>query len=243
MAEKLRSWSASTLNERKPSVSAVKPVKVRRADPSGTLETDFLAVEEPLEIRLVSRSEQGVREQTVSITMRTPGREAELAVGFLFGEGIIRQPSDIDRIDKGGPSPNKGGCNIVRVFLTPDSQPSTEQLKRHFYMTSSCGVCGKASIEALAMRNVPSVAGLDLRLSKRSISKLSNRLRSSQSIFDLTGGLHAAGLFDCRGELVRIQEDVGRHNAVDKVIGEEFMLWNIPLSEWILMVSGRTSFE
>lgn len=243
MLEELRSWSASELNERKPSVSAVKPVKVRRADPSSPPETDLLAVEEPLEIRLVSWSDKGVREQTVSITMRTPGREAELAAGFLFGEGIIRQRSDIDRIDKGSASLNKGGCNVVRVFLTPDGQLSTEQLNRHFYMTSSCGVCGKASIEALAIRNIPSVAGSDLRLSKRSIGRLSSRLRSSQSIFELTGGLHAAGLFDCRGELIHIQEDVGRHNAVDKVIGEEFMAGNIPLSNRILMVSGRTSFE
>lgn len=243
MPEELRSWSAWEENGRRMTKSPVKPVRIRRADLENSSETDLLAVEEPLEIRLVYSSAEGTREQTVSITMRTPGREEELAAGFLFGEGIIRTLSEIDRIEKGGQTARRGDCNTVRVLLASSDNVSTEQLTRHFYMTSSCGVCGKASIEALSMREVPLVSSSDLRLSHHSIRKLSSRLRSSQSIFELTGGLHAAGLFDRRGDLVSIQEDVGRHNAVDKVIGEEFLAGNMPLAERVLMVSGRTSFE
>ena len=190
-------------------------------------EQDLLAVEEPLQIRVGHRN--------LAITMRTPGNDAELAAGFLFTEGFVRQVDDITDIH----------CNRNHavVTLVEGLNINLEGTERNFYMTSSCGVCGKASIEALENagctflpRDVPKVEGSLIR-------SLSSKLRKSQAVFDRTGGLHAAGLFSQRGDLILVREDVGRHNAVDKLIGRALLDGRLPLHDYVLLVSGRTSFE
>src|SRR5258708_7565112 len=161
--------------------------------------------------------------------MRTPGNDAELAAGFLFGEGILRSASDIERIE---------GANI-----TLKTEVDTERLERNFYATSSCGVCGKASIEAVHATGCKMLPRNGFAVAARIIHSLPRSLRESQAVFDRTGGLHAAALFDCEGKLASVREDVGRHNAVDKVIGAEFLAGRTPLLNRMLLVSGRVSFE
>jgi FdhD protein len=184
---------------------------------------DEVVVEEPLEIR--------VGEKPVSVTLRTPGDDFDLAAGFLFTESIV-QPGEIENIR------HWGSPNVVRVDVrgTVDLQ----RLQRHFYSTSSCGVCGKVSIDALRVQTQPLT--LDVRISPDIIAMLPEALRAQQKTFDATGGIHAAGIFSTDGTLLRIREDVGRHNAVDKVLGS-YVRENVPLDEHILVVSGRTSFE
>lgn len=189
---------------------------------------DLVAVEEPLEIRLVERP--------LSITMRTPGNDIELAAGFLFGEGMLRDPSDVNRIDS-------ISANIVRIELAPGVEVEKERFERNFYMTSSCGVCGKASIESLHATGCAILPRNGLTAAAAIIHALPSQLRRSQTVFDRTGGLHAAALFAPNGTLVTLREDVGRHNAVDKVIGAEFLAGRTPLSNNMLLVSGRASFE
>jgi FdhD protein len=188
---------------------------------------DLLAVEEPLEIRL--------GDKTVSITMRTPGHDAELAAGFLITEGILSAREQIRTIDP--------RHNSVTVRLRAGEEVDFERLERHFYTTSSCGVCGKASIDALHVQGCRAVPHDTLKLAPETVHALPGTLRSGQSVFDRTGGLHAAALFDAAGTLLLSREDVGRHNAVDKVIGAEFLAGNLPLSDKLLLVSGRASFE
>src|SRR5579862_3182451 len=188
---------------------------------------DLLAVEEPLQIRIGDRN--------IAITMRTPGHDAELAAGFLFTEGIVHTAAEIERIECGD--------NIATVALAPQVELDAARLERNFYMTSSCGVCGKASIEALESagftilpREVPVV-------SESVIRSLPDKLRGDQTVFDRTGGLHAAGLFSAEGNLIALREDVGRHNAVDKLVGRALLDGVLPLAESVLLVSGRLSFE
>ncbi len=190
---------------------------------------DLLAVEEPLEIRIGERS--------VSITMRTPGHDAELAAGFLFSEGILTGHDQIQSIDTIGPR------NIISVSLREDVAMDLDRLERHFYTTSSCGVCGKASIEALHVSGCPFLPQGLMQVSAETIHALPTALRSAQAVFERTGGLHAAALFDASGNLLNLREDVGRHNAVDKLIGGEFLAGKTPLAEKIILVSGRASFE
>jgi FdhD protein len=199
---------------------------------------DELAVEEPLEIQLGYTARGGWRvHKSVSITMRTPGSDAELAAGFLFAEGIVGGLREIDGIS----SP---AGNVVRVELKPDVAVDLRGLERHFYATSSCGVCGKASIEALRMSCRPSMRMFGPRVSAATIHRLPERLRETQEVFDRTGGLHAAGLFDAAGALIRRREDVGRHNAVDKLIGAQLLAGETPpFNDRLLLVSGRASFE
>jgi FdhD protein len=203
---------------------------------------DLLAVEEPMEIRLVfPRMEEPV---SISVTMRTPGNDFELAAGFLFTEGILKTPEAIHRITY-CTDPEVDGeqrYNIVNVFLRSETDFDPAQLKRHFYTTSSCGVCGKASLEAIRVRNVPKIRA-DWTVPASVIHGMGERLRAEQDVFEKTGGLHAAGWFTPRGELLAIREDVGRHNAVDKLLGYAFLERKCPLSDGILMVSGRASFE
>ncbi len=187
---------------------------------------DLVAVEEPLEIRIGGKA--------VSITMRTPGNDTELAAGFLFGEGILRSRADIERIDADGP-------NAVNVAVNVDVD--TEHLERNFYTTSSCGVCGKASIEAVYSTGCRMLPRNGFAVDARIIHGLPRSLRESQAVFDRTGGLHAAALFNREGKLISVREDVGRHNAVDKVIGTEFLAGRTPLLDRMLLVSGRVSFE
>lgn len=211
--------------------------------------TDLLAVEEPLEIRLAFPDG---RHNALSITMRTPGHDTELAAGFLFAEGIVRDPKDIKRIAHCGPKlhgRNGGGeaslaqpSNTIRVDLVDGSEIDLKKLERHFYTTSSCGVCGKSSIEALKTTAQKIEPG-HLRVSADLINSLPEKLRNSQNAFELTGGLHASAIFDLNGNLELVREDVGRHNALDKVIGRAFLDRHLPLHDKILLVSGRASFE
>jgi FdhD protein len=217
---------------------ALAEVRVVRMNDDGPAERpDVLAVEEPLEIR-VGLDEDGRRvRRSVSITMRTPGHDAELAVGFLFTEGIITVREQV-----AGVRPCGSG-NAVRVDLPPGVAVDLSRLERHFYASSSCGVCGKASLEAIRVAcGEPPARGRPV-VDAAVIRRLPGLLRMSQSAFDRTGGLHASGLFDAAGHLLALREDVGRHNALDKVIGAEFLAGRTPLRDAVLLVSGRASFE
>ncbi|MGH3519037.1 MAG: formate dehydrogenase accessory sulfurtransferase FdhD [Haloechinothrix sp.] len=196
---------------------------------------DVLVVEEPLEIRVGGR--------TLAVTMRTPGRDVDLAVGFLLSEGVIGSPSDVvaARYCTGtGPDPN---YNTIDVTLAPGVAPPDPSIERAFYTTSSCGICGKASLDAIRTAERWTVADDDAVVDASLISALPDRLRAGQSVFDRTGGLHAAGLFTSEGRLLCLREDVGRHNAVDKVIGWALKEDRLPLRGCVLQVSGRVSFE
>lgn len=206
--------------------------------------TDHVAVEEPLEIRLGFSTPEGRATRSVSITMRTPGHDEELAAGFLFTESIIQQASDIASIDPcGSPAPDTGHHNVIRVELSPNVSVDLGRLQRHFYTTSSCGVCGKASLDALRAIGVEPMGADGPLFAENILTNVPGRLRAAQDTFDKTGGLHAAAVFNTDGNLVTTMEDIGRHNAVDKVVG--FLLRNrrLPGSDYGLMVSGRASFE
>jgi FdhD protein len=204
---------------------------------------DQVAVEEPLEIRLGYLA-GGVRAtRSISVTMRTPGDDAELAAGFLCGEGIIANSGDILAIGPcGAPAPDSGYHNVLRVELNGDVPVDLERLERHFYTTSSCGVCGKTSLDALRIAGAEAPAASP-RFSRRVLTGIPQKLRAAQRNFEETGGLHAAAAFDSAGRLVVTMEDVGRHNAVDKVIGRLLLDGRLPASDLGLMVSGRASFE
>lgn len=203
-------------------------VPVRKVGVESSDEMDLLAVEEPLEIRLDGRN--------TAITMRTPGNDEELAAGFLRSEGILHSSSQIAGIAT--PEPN-----VVDVRLGEGSGVDFERLERHFYMSSSCGVCGKASIQAIETTGCPLPARDRPVVEPHVVHALPAELRARQAVFDRTGGLHAAALFDCTGRLLNLREDVGRHNAVDKLIGAALLAGSLPLDDHILLVSGRVSFE
>jgi FdhD protein len=204
------------------------------------LRSDYVATEEPLEIRL----SVGGRAETVAVTMRTPGADFELAAGWLFSEGVLGAADSIRRItyctDPGIDADQR--FNIVNVELASGVAPDLAPLERHFHITSACGVCGKATLESLRLRGMQPVAPGPM-VDRVVISTLPEKLRAAQGLFDSTGGLHAAGLFDAGGALLAAREDVGRHNAVDKLIGRAVLEQSIPLRERILLVSGRSSFE
>lgn len=203
---------------------------------------DVLAVEEPLEIRLEWTEQERLRVEPISVTMRTPGQDLELAAGFLLSEGVLRAKGDVERI---------GYCtevteqhyNVVAVRLAPGVRFDHERLRRNFYTTSSCGVCGKASLEALQVQECPMPPRGRPAVKPEVMAGLPDHLRKAQPGFAKTGGLHAAGLFDAEGRLLYAFEDVGRHNAVDKLTGHALLTGRLPLSEHILAVSGRASFE
>ena len=192
---------------------------------------DALAREEPLEIR--------VRGRSVAVTMRTPGNDRELAAGFLLSEGLINHRDQIIEIapclESDAPE------NTLNVFLPPAVEINFESLTRHVFASSSCGVCGKASIEAVH-QHFPPVES-DLTISAEVLARLPAPLRESQETFAQTGGLHAAAIFDPRGQLIVLREDVGRHNAVDKILGYALLEKKLPLNSHVLLVSGRASFE
>ncbi|MBE9127986.1 MULTISPECIES: formate dehydrogenase accessory sulfurtransferase FdhD [unclassified Coleofasciculus] len=200
--------------------------------------SDYLATEEPLEIRLVSP------QQTVAVTMRTPGPDFELAAGFLYSEGVVKSRDDIQRISY-CVDPDVDGeqrYNIVNVQLKEGLSVDLQPLERHFFTTSACGICGKASLEALRSRKC-SVISDSLEVPAEVIYSLPEKLRQAQRVFSSTGGLHAAALFDTQGQLLSVREDVGRHNALDKLIGSALLSDQLPLNNHIVMVSGRSSFE
>ena len=202
---------------------------------------DTLATEEPLELRLLSDGGSGAERKTVAITMRTPGNDFELAVGFLFGEGVITSRDDVARISYCVDTETEQLYNIVNVTLR-GALPELGTLERHFTTTSACGVCGKASLEALEIRGCGALP-VTFTVTPETITSLPDKLRAAQGLFEVTGGLHAAALFSKEGELLALREDVGRHNALDKLVGWALLEGLLPLSEHIVLLSGRASFE
>ncbi len=184
---------------------------------------DYVAVEEPLEIQLGTASAAGAAAKSISITMRTPGHDVDLALGFLYTEAIITSAGQVKTADFSGPADAETGLrNIVRVELEADVEIDLGRLQRHFYTTSSCGVCGKSSIDALRVTGCDSLTGKGATYPRQLILDLPDKLSQQQQLFSQTGGLHAAAIFDERGEIICVREDVGRHNAVDKVTAHCF---------------------
>jgi FdhD protein len=208
-------------------------------DGSARVRSDVLATEEPMELRLVA----GDTKQTVAITMRTPGADFELAAGFLRSEGVVSSPDDIEKISYcvDAEVDAEQRYNIVNVELRGDVY-DLRPLERHFYATSACGVCGKESLEQLELRGCPAIPP-GPKIAAGTIYSLPEKLREAQGLFEATGGLHAAALFDAGGNLLVLREDVGRHNATDKLIGWALLEGRLPLGDHIVMVSGRSSFE
>ena len=198
---------------------------------------DLVVVEEPLEIRLARLGEPGPG-RAISITMRTPGHDVELAAGFLHGEGLIRSRQDIASTRVCGPD-----RNVVRVELAADVTVDLARLERNFYTSSSCGVCGKASLQAVHAMLPAGPVDNSIKVSAGLLGSLVVRANAVQDVFRDTGGLHASSLFDERGDLLASYEDVGRHNALDKLVGASLLDGSLPLSNRVLLLSGRASFE
>jgi FdhD protein len=203
-------------------------------DGAAARKDDYLAAEEPLEIR--------IGENPLSVTMRTPGHDLELAAGFLFTEGLVQRREQIIALENATSDDDGKRGNVVRAEVAAEALPDFDKLRRHFFAASSCGICGKASIDAVRSRLLRT-PNPDFRVEPKLIVSLPDALRSEQDVFERTGGLHAAALFDGRGALLIVREDIGRHNAVDKVIGWALLNKRIPLSDCILLVSGRGGFE
>lgn len=217
-------------------IDALRDSRVARRD-------DAIAIEEPLEIRLMrdglpeADDNEGTG-RSISITMRTPGHDAELAVGFLFGEGLVREPRDVVDVGHCGSS-----GNVIRVRARADLPLDLARLTRNFYTTSSCGVCGKASIEAVTASAGTRRIEQGLVVSEKILHGLPGKLAASQQGFARTGGMHAVGLFAANGEFIASREDVGRHNAMDKLVGAALRAGQLPWSNRIVLLSGRASFE
>ncbi|MBC7810787.1 MAG: formate dehydrogenase accessory sulfurtransferase FdhD [Burkholderiales bacterium] len=228
------------METRPSSKTSLNVIRVRRGEKPAPARRDDVATEEPLEIRLVT----GNTTQQVAITMRTPGADFELSAGFLFAEGIIHSKDDIQAItycvDRELSEEQR--YNVVNVNLRHDAAKDLRKLERHFVVSSACGVCGKASLDALETDGLRPLVN-DARVSSEQILALPDELRQAQRLFDSTGGLHAAALFDLDGTLLAVREDVGRHNAMDKLIGWALLNGHIPLERYIVLVSGRASFE
>jgi FdhD protein len=217
-------------------VTVRRPV-VRIADGAERRRPDALAAEEPLELRVAGKP--------LAVTMRTPGHDVELAHGFLLTEGVISSAEDIatarycDSLDDSG----RNTYNVLDLALAPGVAPPDDSVERRFYTTSSCGVCGKASLDAVRTRTRFSPADDPVEVSAEVLFGLPDALRAAQRVFDSTGGLHGAGLFRADGTLIVAREDVGRHNAVDKVLGHALLAGGVPAAGTVLMLSGRASFE
>jgi FdhD protein len=205
--------------------------------------SDAIAVEEPLEIRVMrdglpESDENGGTGRSISVTMRTPGNDAELALGFLHGEGVLRSPSDVVDVGACGPT-----GNVIRVTVRADLPLDLARLTRNFYTTSSCGICGKASIEAVTQNAAVRRITSDLVVRESVLRALPDRLKAAQREFAETGGVHAVGLFTADGELVASREDVGRHNAMDKLVGASLREAALPWNDRVVLLSGRASYE
>jgi FdhD protein len=203
---------------------------------------DALAAEEPLEIRLAWQENGQPQRKSIAITMRTPGNDFELALGFLFGESIIRSADDVLDISYCPEEVDPQEFNIVIATLRPGLVFDLARLERNFFTTSSCGVCGKATLEALEIQGCDVLAG-GFEVDASLLTRLPDELRQAQAVFEATGGLHAAALFTATGDLLDSKEDVGRHNALDKLIGAQLLAGRSDLSDAVLMLSGRASFE
>lgn len=201
--------------------------KLRRKD-------DYLAAEEPLEIR--------IGENPLSVTMRTPGHDLELAAGFLFTEGLVQRREQIVSLASTTQDDAGKRGNVVEAALSPEAEPDFDKMRRHFFAASSCGICGKASIDSVRSRCL-APPNPHFRLDPELLLRLPDALRSEQDVFQRTGGLHAAALFDSRGTLLVLREDIGRHNAVDKVIGWALREGRVPLADSVMLASGRGGFE
>ena len=216
--------------------SSLRHTTLRKVDSAHAADCrDWLAVEEPLEIRLNYSSKGRRQGKIVSITMRTPGQDRELAAGLLFAEGIVRTPGEISGI--------YADANQILVELSENVEPDLPRLERRFFASSSCGVCGKAAIESLDLDGMDVPATDSPVMRQEILCRLPDALRERQAVFAQTGGLHAAALFSTAGELLDVREDVGRHNALDKLIGAAFLENRLPLSRCVLLLSGRVSFE
>ncbi len=193
---------------------------------------DTIAIEEPLEIQI---KREGKKPKAISVTMRTPGDDQELAFGFLFTEGVLKSYTDVNAV-------SYDGDNIIKIHVAADFDLPTNSLERNFYTTSSCGVCGKASIDAIYTKSVFNVIA-GTKITKKVLFSLKDKLVREQSLFTKTGGIHAAALFSMDGNLESVFEDVGRHNALDKLVGNAFKTSKLPFCNKILLLSGRASFE
>ena len=222
------------------SVAEVQILKITSPDSNNSFISreakDLLAVEEPLEIRILYGLENDRQEKNISVTMCTPGHDEELAVGFLFTEGIIKNKKDVLKC-------NSAVFNTMTVELQPGVSFDPKKIERHFYTSSSCGVCGKSSIDAVKNVFTNNNSTDNLNINASIITGLPDSLRKKQEVFEHTGGLHASALFDLNGQLLLTREDVGRHNALDKLIGVALIEDKIPLNDHILLLSGRASFE
>ena len=211
-----------------------------RAENAGS---DLVTIEEPMEVRLGFQSDGGYREQSIAVTMRTPGHDFDLALGFLFGEGVISCAEDVRGVEFcGPPSPDKRLNNTVKVTLAEHVAFDADRLSRHVFTSSSCGVCGKASLEAVAVQ-IPQRSRAAFRIHVADLKRLPKALRGAQAEFERTGGLHASACFDASGRIQRVREDVGRHNALDKLIGSYLMERGTALARSAVLLSGRASFE
>ncbi|MQF65395.1 formate dehydrogenase accessory sulfurtransferase FdhD [SAR202 cluster bacterium AC-409-J13_OGT_754m] len=208
-----------------------------------TRHIDIITTEEPLEIRIYHSGLTGMEHTSVAVTMRTTLNDYELAAGFLYSEGLIKGREEIRRIAYCADDDVDQHYNIVNVYLKSDILFDSSQLTRNFYTSSSCGICGKASLEALELRDYVKPSSDRPTVIAGIINELPATLRKSQKVFNKTGGIHAAGLFNADGELLAAREDVGRHNALDKLIGWGLLAGKIPFHENILVVSGRVSYE
>ena len=224
--------------------SSIKRIAVTKIKDNEVAEaTDALAIEEPLEIRLEYTLNDEPEIQNISVTMRTPGNDAELAAGFLFTEGIIKNINEIAKIDYCFIACAENKENVIRVKLNDGIIPNLQNTERNFYTTSSCGVCGKGSIAAIRTVGTFAEQKDNLAIDSEVLYQLPQILRNSQQVFAETGGLHASALFNLSGELLMVREDVGRHNALDKLIGASLQKSLLPLNNHILLLSGRASFE
>ncbi|GAB5539900.1 MAG: formate dehydrogenase accessory sulfurtransferase FdhD [Salibacteraceae bacterium] len=219
------------------------PIHIHRYRQGTLLGTpDIVAAEEPLELRLGFGPHDARSQKSVAITMRTPGNDLELTLGFLFTEGIIHDMGNITHIDHCTDGRGERSPNVVRAELHPDVAVDWDKLQRNFYTTSSCGICGKASIESL--ENIcPSKVTSTVKAEAETILGLINTMREAQQIFQHTGGLHASALFDASGNMIHLREDIGRHNALDKIIGAAIFQKELELQNTVVLLSGRCCFE
>jgi FdhD protein len=216
---------------------------VKIADNEEFATNDALAIEEPLEIRLEYGDAENRKRQNISVTMRTPGNDAELGLGFLFTEGIIKQPNDVESVGHCFIACTENKENVIQVSLKEGIEPQLYNTERNFYTTSSCGVCGKASINSIKTVSAYNNRSAENQVSASLLYQLPAVLQKHQKVFKDTGGLHASALFNTDGDLLLVREDVGRHNALDKLIGAALNKNLLPLDRHILLLSGRISFE